>query len=66
LLLSVPARGGYGLPTLYFAVQALGVLLERRRRSRLLAALVVALPLPLLFHATFLREVLLPFLEVIT
>jgi alginate O-acetyltransferase complex protein AlgI len=66
MLLSVPAGGGYGLCTLYFAAQAAGMLLERRRRSRLLTSAFVLVPLPLLFHAPFLREVLLPFLEVIT
>ena len=66
LLLSVPAGGGYGLCTLYFLIQAAGVLVERRRRSRLLTALFVVVPLPLLFHAPFMRNVLLPFLEVIT
>lgn len=66
LLLSVPAGGGYGLCTLYFAIQAFGVFVERRHRSRALTGLFVLLPLPLLFHPPFLREVLLPFLEVIT
>ena len=66
LLLSVPAGGGYGLCTLYFAVQAVGVLIERRRRSRAFAFAVVLLPLPLLFHPVFMQRVLLPFLEVIT
>ena len=66
LLLSVPAGGGYGLCTLYFLLQAGGVLLERRRRSRLLVFGFVLAPLPLLFHPVFMRSVLLPFLEVIT
>jgi len=66
LLLSVPAGGGYGLCTLYFLLQAAGVLLERRRRSRALAYAFVLLPIPLLFHPAFLRRVLLPFLEVLT
>jgi len=65
VLLSVPAGGGYGLCTLYFLIQAAGVALERRRRSRLRTALFVVAPLPLLFHPVFLREVLLPFLEVL-
>ena len=66
LLLSVPAGGGYGRCTLYFALQAFGVLIERRRRSRSLTLLFVVMPLPLLFHPAFMQNVLLPFLEVIT
>jgi len=66
LLLSVPAGGGYGLCTLYFAIQAVGMLMERRRRSRLLAFAFIVVPLPLLFHAPFMQRVLLPFLEVVT
>ena len=61
MLLSVPAGGGYGLCTLYFALQAAGMLLLRGRR-RWVAVLVVVLPLPLLFHPVFMRAVLLPFL----
>ncbi|MHC4957412.1 MAG: MBOAT family protein [Planctomycetota bacterium] len=62
LLLSVPAGGGYGLCTLYFALQGAGVFVERRRRRRWFTALVVLAPLPLLFHPLFMRAVFLPFL----
>jgi hypothetical protein len=77
LVISVPARGGYGLPTLYFLIQGAGVLFERTRLARrsgvgphgklgrLFAAMIVIAPVPLLFHEAFLTRVILPFLEVI-
>ena len=74
LVISLPAGGGWGLPTLYFALQGAAVLGERRWRrrlapggpaGRLLTVAVVALPAPLLFHPPFLRHVALPFLAAI-
>ncbi len=76
LVISVPAEGGYGLPTLYFVIQGAGVLLEhstlkgwiRRRgswRGRLLTLLVVTAPVPLLFHPAFVLRVIIPFMQLI-
>lgn len=77
LVMSVPLGAGLGLPTLYFAIQCGGVLLERSPpgkrwglgrgwRGRLFAAVVVLLPLGLLFHQPFLQQVVLPTLQWIT
>jgi Membrane bound O-acyl transferase family len=76
LVISVPARGGYGLPTLYFLLQGLGVLVERSRvgnylglthglSGRLWTALVAVGPLPLLFHPWFIVRVIIPFLHAV-
>jgi alginate O-acetyltransferase complex protein AlgI len=75
-IISIPARGGYGLPTLYFVLQGLGVLLERSRlgenaglgrgmRGRLFTIAVVAGPAFWLFHPPFVRNVILPMLDLI-
>jgi alginate O-acetyltransferase complex protein AlgI len=59
LLLSVPARGGWGLPTLYFLLHGLLTASEGgRRRGRAWTAFWVLAPLPLLFHPWFLRAIL--------
>jgi hypothetical protein len=76
LVISIPARGGYGLPTLYFMLQGLGVAVERsdtgkrlglRRglRGWLLMAAFTAGPVFWLFHPPFVRHVMLPFMKVI-
>jgi hypothetical protein len=75
LVISLPARGGYGLPTLYFVIQGIAVLFERSsiglrlglnggRRGWLFAFLCAAIPTPLLFHTHFVRSVILPFLVI--
>ena len=69
MVISVPARGGYGLPTLYFALQGMGVLLERKLdwrghwRGRLLMAGLLFVPAFWLFHPQFMVEVMTPMLE---
>lgn len=76
LAISVPARGGYGGPTIYFLIHGLGMLWERtpkirhfiRRQpalGRVLAAVFVLAPVGLLFHAPFLTRVIAPFLRAI-
>jgi hypothetical protein len=76
LVISVPARGGYGLPTLYFALQAAGLLFERSRLGRRLGlgcglkgwcfvALAAGAPASFLFHPIFVRNVILPMLHAI-
>jgi alginate O-acetyltransferase complex protein AlgI len=73
-VISVPPRGGWGLPTTYFLIQALGLVFERSRlgrrwrldggmRGRFFSLTVVGLPLPLLVHAPFLERVIVPMLE---
>ena len=62
LLISMPAGGGYGLPTLYFLLQGLLVLAERRWRirSRVWALFWLSAPVPLLFHPPFLAAIIGP------
>lgn len=74
LVISLPAGGGFGLPTLYFLLQGLAVLLVRSRVGKrwklnrgalgwLTTALVTLGPVALLFHPPFIETVILPFLE---
>ncbi len=64
-VISFPAGGGYGLPTLYFALHGALVLLERRgilRGRRWLTLLAVLGPLPGLFHPEFISTVMIPWI----
>jgi hypothetical protein len=76
LVISLPARHGYGLPTFYFVLQGLGVLVERSLpgkrlglnsgpRGWLFALVCAGAPAFLLFHPWFVRGVILPFLTAI-
>lgn len=71
LVISLPARDGYGLPTLYFLLQGAGIALEhspagkraglnRGAVGRAFGWLVAAGPAVLLFHPPFITQVILP------
>jgi hypothetical protein len=73
VVISLPAGGGYGGPTLFFLLQSAGLLMEprlRRRglvsgwRGRLYAAAFLVPPAVLLFHGPFVRNVIVPFMRV--
>jgi len=76
LVISLPARGGYGLPTLYFLVQGAGVAIERSRLGKILqlgrgprgwcfTVIFLTVPLYGLFHPFFVMRVILPFMQAI-
>jgi predicted DCC family thiol-disulfide oxidoreductase YuxK len=73
-VISLPARGGYGLPTAYFLIQGLGIAVERSSfvknfglgrggRGRLFTMLITVGPAFWLFHPPFIRNVILPMLH---
>ncbi|MDA1045047.1 MAG: DCC1-like thiol-disulfide oxidoreductase family protein [Verrucomicrobia bacterium] len=76
LVISVPAGGGYGQPTIYFGVQFFALMIERSRvgkrlglaagwRGWLFTMMALMVPVPLLFHSAFIYNVMLPFLVAI-
>jgi hypothetical protein len=76
LVISLPARGGYGLPTAYFVLQGLGVTMERSSFGRRLGLqhglpawlfmfVVAAAPAFWLFHPPFVTRVILPFMHAV-
>jgi hypothetical protein len=76
LVITVPAGGGYGLPTLYFTLQGAALMLERSRigtacgltrgwRGHAFAWVVVTLPIFALFPPIFVLRVMVPFLQIL-
>jgi Membrane bound O-acyl transferase family len=74
LVISFPAGGGYGGPTLFFALQAVALFAERSRvgkrfgmgrgwRGWLFTAVTLVGPAVLLFHQPFVLRVAVPFLS---
>jgi len=75
-VISMPAGGGYGLPTAYFALQGAGIAFERtdtgrqlglgaRATGRLFVLILAAIPAYWLFSPLFIRNVILPMLNAI-
>ena len=76
LVISLPARAGYGLPTAYFVLQGAGVAIEHsgfgkrldlghEARGWLFTAALVGGPAFWLFHPWFVERVILPFMQAI-
>jgi len=76
LVISVPARGGYGLPTIYFVIEGLGVAVQRSVFGRKLGlrgnlrgwvfmAVLTVGPIFLLFHPPFVLRVIIPFMKAV-
>ena len=65
-VISLPAKGGFGLPTVYFLLQGAGVLLQRRHpisANPVTTIVCVLLPAPLLFNGPFCKNVFAPMIE---
>ena len=76
LVISVPAETWFGLPTAYFILQGIGVLIERSRLGRIVDLnrgavgwvfmfVFTACPAYWLFHEPFIIKVMNPFLVTI-
>lgn len=76
VVISVPAKAGYGLPTAYFLLQGLGVVFEQSNsaqrlglghgaRGWLWTAVIAAGPVYALFHPWFVMRVIVPFLRAV-
>jgi len=76
LVISVPIRGGYGGPTIYFGIQGAAIIFERSafgRRiglgagwsGRVFTFLALIVPIFLLFHRPFVVQVMVPFMHAI-
>lgn len=76
LVISLPAQGGYGLPTAYFLLQGAGVSVERSNLGKRLGLqhgiggwvfmfVVAAGPAFWLFHPAFVLRVIVPFMHAV-
>jgi alginate O-acetyltransferase complex protein AlgI len=76
IVISIPAGGGYGWPTVYFTLQGIGVLAERSRvgqrlrrahpgLARVFTLTILLAPVGLLFPPIFVTRIMVPFLHFI-
>jgi hypothetical protein len=76
VVISAPVGRGYSGPTVFFVLQALGMLAERSGAGRavglgkgrpgwVFAMLLLVLPAPLLFHRPFVEGIVVPFMRAI-
>jgi hypothetical protein len=74
VVISVPARGGYGRPTIFFAIQGAAMVIERSEfgrqiglgrglRGRLFTMVVLIAPVGFLFHRPFVVGIVVPFMR---
>jgi hypothetical protein len=74
LVISVPAQGGYGGPTIFFVIQGAAMMFERSvfgrgiglgsgASGRLFTMLVIVVPAGLLFHRPFVVGIIVPFMR---
>ncbi len=74
VVISLPAGGGYGGPTVFFLLQGVGLLIERSRVGRSLGLGtgwrgwlftwgMLLLPAPILFHEPFVTGIVVPFMR---
>jgi len=75
-VISFPAGGGYGGPTLFFLLQGVGLLIERSRVGRgfglgagwrgwLFTMGMLLAPATILFHGPFVTRVVVPFIQAV-
>jgi hypothetical protein len=71
IAISLPVHDGYGLPMIYFVIHAFAMQLESKLKllqkitvhkiySHVWVMTVIILPMPLLFHRSFVQQVLIP------
>ncbi len=65
-VISIPSGAGYGFPTLYFVIQGVAVLFEKKMKlgkgmiGRVFCFIVILGPISLLFHPPFINIVIIP------